>query len=163
MLLSRSMQRRLVRVSTATSTERAPLDRFGLRDAYQLSLTTCVSAQIDVPSPDQIDAAAATLKLLADPTRLRIVWALLHGSHAVGDLAEHIGAQPAAVSQHLAKLRLAQLVRSERDGNRILYVLENEHIRRLTTEALFQSQRIAGIGHPHGVPGHDHQARGQSA
>ena len=49
------------------------------------------------PSDDQLEAAVATLKLLADPTRLRIVWTLLHGSHAVNDLAEHVGANPAAV------------------------------------------------------------------
>lgn len=126
-------------------------------------MTICVDTQIDDPTATQIEAAAATLKLLADPTRLRIVWALLHGSHAVGDLAEHVGAQPAAVSQHLAKLRLSQLVRSERDGNRVLYVLENDHIRRLATEALFHSQHVTGAGHPHVVPAHDHRPREESA
>jgi len=115
-----------------------------------------VDAQVLDPTDDQVGAAAATLKLLADPTRLRIVWALLHGSHAVNDLAEHVGARPAAVSQHLAKLRLAQLVRTERDGTRILYALEDEHLRRLATEALFHSQHVAGPGHPHVVSGHDH-------
>jgi DNA-binding transcriptional ArsR family regulator len=57
-------------------------------------------------------------KLLADSTRLRIIWALLHGEHSVNELAEHLGANPAGVSQHLAKLRLARLVSVRREGNR---------------------------------------------
>lgn len=108
-----------------------------------------MTAHIVDPTDAQIDAAASTLKLLADPTRLRIVWALLHGSHSVGGLADHVGAQPAAVSQHLAKLRLAQLVRTERRGNKIHYALVSDHIERLATEALFHSQHVTGGGHPH--------------
>lgn len=110
-------------------------------------------AQIHDPSSEQVEAATATLKLLADPTRLRIVWALLHGEHAVNELAEHVGAQPAAVSQHLAKLRLARLVATERDGTTIRYRLENPHIERLATEALFQSDHLTGADHPHRTAG----------
>lgn len=79
------------------------------------------------------------LRLLADPTRLRIIWALLHGEHSVNDLAEHVGAHPAAVSQHLAKLRLSRVVRVRREGNRMIYAVENDHIRRLASEALFHA------------------------
>ena len=82
------------------------------------------------------------MKLLADETRLQLVWALLHGEHAVGELADHVGVQPANVSQHLAKLRLARLVRSRRDGNRILYLVENDHVRRLLEEALFHANHV---------------------
>lgn len=73
------------------------------------------------PTAAEFAAAADVLELLADDTRLRIVWALLHGEHSVNGLAEHVGAQPAAVSQHLAKLRLARLVRRRREGNRLFY------------------------------------------
>lgn len=115
------------------------------------------------PTKRQVEAATATLKLLADPTRLRIVWALLHGSHAVGDLAAHVGAQPAAVSQHLAKLRLAQLVRTEREGTTVRYALVNAHIQRLATEALFHSQDLTGIGHAHEDAYGSGRAEGQGA
>jgi DNA-binding transcriptional ArsR family regulator len=91
------------------------------------------------PDDDEVEAAVTTLRLLADATRLRIVWALLHGEHSVNDLAEHVGAQPAAVSQHLAKLRLARVVRARRDGNHIFYAAEDEHVRRLAAEALFHA------------------------
>ena len=90
-----------------------------------------------------------TLKLLADPTRLRILWSLLHGEHSVNDLAEHVGAQPAAVSQHLSKLRLARLVRTRRDGNRIFYLAENDHVRRLAEEALFHADHATSASPAH--------------
>ena len=57
-------------------------------------------------------------------------------------LAEHIGAQPAAVSQHLAKLRLSRLVRTRREGNRIFYAAENAHVRHLVEEALFHADHV---------------------
>lgn len=103
----------------------------------------CVDTQIDQePSVEQVATAVATMKLLADETRLQLVWALLHGEHAVGELADHVGVQPANVSQHLAKLRLARLVRSRRDGNRVLYLIENDHVRRLLEEALFHANHV---------------------
>jgi DNA-binding transcriptional ArsR family regulator len=113
-------------------------------------LTIFVTAQIvDKPSDAEFVAAAHLLKLLADPTRLRIVWALLHGEHAVAELAEHVGARPTAVSQHLAKLRLAGAVRTRRDGNRIYYLAQNEHIERLAAEALLEADHLVAGGHHH--------------
>jgi DNA-binding transcriptional ArsR family regulator len=55
-----------------------------------------------------------------------------------------VDAQPAAVSQHLAKLRLARLVRTRRDGTHVYYLIENDHIRRLVTEALFSADHALG-------------------
>lgn len=104
------------------------------------------------PTEEQVDIAIGTLKLLADPTRLRILWALLHGEHSVNHLADHVGAQPAAVSQHLAKLRLARLVRTRRDGNRVFYLAEDTHVRRLVEEALFHADHVAQA-----LPDHDRQ------
>jgi DNA-binding transcriptional ArsR family regulator len=99
-------------------------------------------------SAAEFEAAANMLKLLADATRLRIVWALLHGEHSVNELAEHVDARPAAVSQHLAKLRLAGLVGTRRDGNRIYYMAENEHVERVASEALLQADHaVAGAAH----------------
>ena len=106
----------------------------------------------DDPTGQQVEAAVATLKLLADPTRLRVLWSLLHGEHSVGPLAEHVGVPAAALSQHLAKLRLAQLVTTRREGNRIYYVAGAEHVRRLVEQALFHADHVAGVGQPHAAP-----------
>ena len=103
--------------------------------------TSDISIQVDAhidgePGPEQAARAVATLKLLADETRLRIVWNLLHGEHNVNDLAAHLDMQPAAISHHLAKLRLAGAVRTRRQGNRIYYATRDSHIERLVADAL---------------------------
>jgi len=109
-----------------------------------------MSAQIDRrPEATEFGAAVAVFKLLADPTRLRIIWALLHGEHSVNELADHVGARPPAVSQHLSKLRLARLVQVRREGNRLFYALENKHIERLAQEALLHADHVVADGNHH--------------
>jgi DNA-binding transcriptional ArsR family regulator len=95
-----------------------------------------------IPSEDEIRSAVGMLKLLGDETRLRIIWALLDGEHSVNELAELVGAQAAGVSQHLAKLRLARLVRTRRDGTRIFYVADDAHVRRLVEEVLSHADHV---------------------
>jgi DNA-binding transcriptional ArsR family regulator len=46
------------------------------------------------------------------------------------------------VSQHLAKLRLARLVKTRRQGNFVLYLAEDDHVRRLVEEALFHADHV---------------------
>lgn len=107
----------------------------------------------EMPTDDQVEQAVDTLKLIADPTRMRILWALLHGEHSVNLLAEHIGAQSAAVSQHLAKLRLAHLVRTRREGTHVYYLAQNDHVRRIVEEALFHADHVV-----QGLPDHYEQS-----
>ena len=61
---------------------------------------------------------------LADPTRRRLCERLRRRPHAVGELVRHLGVSQPAVSQHLAVLRRARLVRSRADGRRRLYRLD---------------------------------------
>jgi DNA-binding transcriptional ArsR family regulator len=106
-------------------------------------------AGYEMPTTDQVAAAADTLNMLGDPTRLRIVWVLLHSEHSVNDLASIVGARPAAVSQHLAKLRLARVVRQRREGNRIFYVAQDAHVRQLIHESLYHGDHVV-----QGLPDH---------
>ncbi len=85
--------------------------------------------------------------MLADATRIRVLWALTDGELSVNELAERIGKPPPAVSQHLAKLRMARLVRTRRSGTTIFYSLENEHVRQLVVDAVFNAEH-AGPGVP---------------
>lgn len=110
------------------------------------------------PTDEQVFFAVDTFKLLADPTRLRLLWALLHGEHSVNNLADHVGATSAAVSQHLAKLRLARLVKTRREGTYVFYLAENAHVRHLVEEALFHADHLV-----QGLPDHDEQAVGTNA
>ena len=95
-------------------------------------------------------------RMLADPTRVRVLWALVDNERSVNELAEHIGKPAPSVSQHLAKLRMARLVRTRRAGTTIFYSLENEHVQRLVVDAMFNAEH-AGPG----IPAH-HQAGGSA-
>ena len=98
------------------------------------------------PNPSQTGPAAAdeyllheaadTFAILASATRLHVLYQLSLGEKDVGSLAEAVGGSVAVVSQHLAKLRLANLVSSRRDGKRQIYVLDDPHIVTLVQQAL---------------------------
>lgn len=77
------------------------------------------------PSPEVLAEAAAVFGLLASPSRMHIVWALSQGECDVTHLAERVGGTLPAVSQHLAKLKLAGLVRSRREGRRQVYLVDD--------------------------------------
>jgi DNA-binding transcriptional ArsR family regulator len=102
------------------------------------------------PTGTQIEAAVTALRMLADPTRLRLLWLLGTGEYDVGSLAAVVGAARPSVSQHLAKLKLAGLVTMRRDGRRAVYAARGGHVRRLVTEVL-----EAADHHLTGAPDHD--------
>jgi len=85
--------------------------------------------------------------MLADATRVQVLWSLTNREMSVNELAEHVGKPAPSVSQHLAKLRMARLVRTRRDGTTIFYSLENDHIRQLVVDAVFNDEH-AGPGVP---------------
>jgi DNA-binding transcriptional ArsR family regulator len=95
--------------------------------------------EFPMPDEEQVHRAAETFRLLADPTRMKIMWALLQGESSVASLAGLVGAAPTAVSQHLAKLRLAGLVKGRRAGTFVHYSATDAHVRRLLDEALFSA------------------------
>lgn len=102
------------------------------------------------PSDTQVEAAVTALRMLADPTRLRLLWQLSEGEHDVTTLTAAVGAARPAVSQHLGKLLLAGLVSTRRDGRRVLYRARGGHVRRLVSEVLYAADH-----HLSGEPDHD--------
>ncbi|MFB7462391.1 ArsR/SmtB family transcription factor [Streptomyces sp. NPDC056224] len=85
---------------------------------------------------ERLAVAVSVLALLADATRLALLDELGRGEADVSTLTEACGAARPSVSQHLAKLRLAGLVTSRKDGRRVVYALRHGHLRRLVDEAL---------------------------
>jgi len=88
-----------------------------------------------MPTDEQVEFASDGFRMLGDPTRIKILWVLLHGESSVAHLADLVGATPTAVSQHLAKLRLAKLVRVRREGTYAYYSANDDHVTRLLKEA----------------------------
>lgn len=99
-----------------------------------------------MPSDAEVKAAADALRLLADPTRVKMLWALLQGELPVTRLAELVGAAPTAVSQHLAKLRLAGLVESHRQGTYVYYSASDPRVRAILTEAFARAHHGGAAG-----------------
>lgn len=91
------------------------------------------------PTGLQVDAAVVSFAMLADPTRVRILWALRLGACDVATLAAAAGCRPTVASQHLSKLRLAGLVQGTRDGRQVFYQLRGGHVRNLLQEAMFHA------------------------
>ncbi|WP_329566266.1 ArsR/SmtB family transcription factor [Kitasatospora sp. NBC_01266] len=99
---------------------------------------------------EQLEIAAGILALLADRTRLSLLHRLGHGEADVTTLTEACNAARTSVSQHLAKLRLAGLVTTRKDGRRVVYALRHGHLRRLVDEALNVAEHEIGS-----LPSHD--------
>jgi DNA-binding transcriptional ArsR family regulator len=101
-------------------------------------------------SADQVSAAVMSFALLADPTRVRMLWALRDAELDVSSLAAIAVCRPTVASQHLSKLRFAGLVEGQREGQRVVYRLRGAHVRALLAEALFQADH-----HVTGAPVHE--------
>ncbi len=65
--------------------------------------------------------AEALLKELANAHRLMVLCTLVAGEKTVGELSESIDISQSSLSQHLARLREAGLVESEKRGQKVVY------------------------------------------
>jgi len=74
------------------------------------------------------DRMAEVFKVMADPTRLRIIQALELTDLCVNDIASLIGISQPSVSHHLRTLRHGGLVKSRKSGKTILYSLKESRI-----------------------------------
>lgn len=104
------------------------------------------------PPGETVETASTLLRMLADPTRMRILWLLGAREYDVTALTEELGSARPAVSQHLAKLKLAGLVHSRKSGQRSLYSVRGVHVRELLAEVF-----SAADHHVNDLP--DHQDR----
>jgi len=80
---------------------------------------------------------ANLFKLFADSTRLKIMWALSKENMCVCDLAALLGMTTSAISHQLKSLRLANLVKYERQGKVVYYSLVDCHARKIFEMGLY--------------------------
>ncbi|WJZ03290.1 ArsR/SmtB family transcription factor [Corynebacterium freiburgense] len=93
-------------------------------------------------SPKLLESASNTLKLLAEPTRLHLLWLLTEDEHSVAELVAATGANRTVVSQHLAKLRLGGLVECRKVGRNVIYSVLDGHLSRLVLESLNHADHL---------------------
>lgn len=77
------------------------------------------------------EALSRYFRVLGDPTRLRIIEALLERERTVSELVELLGAPQSRVSNHLACLRWCRFVESERRGRTVVYGVADERVARI--------------------------------
>ena len=68
-------------------------------------------------------------KMFADNTRVKILWALSREVMCVCDLAVLLGMSKSAISHQLKSLRLANLVRYDKQGKVVYYSLADSHVK----------------------------------
>jgi DNA-binding transcriptional ArsR family regulator len=74
------------------------------------------------------EQASALLRAMGNPQRLRILLLLAERERSVIELEALVGLSQSAVSQHLARLRQAKLVRFRRDGQMTFYALDGAEV-----------------------------------
>jgi len=107
-----------------------------------VSLDSCVEPEVDenkvsivaadLIAVDEAGDLAEMFRLLGDPTRVRILFALLEaGELCVCDIAAVVETSETKVSQAMRLLRAAGVVRNRRDGRNVFYRLDDNHVRML--------------------------------
>ena len=86
------------------------------------------SITVDEHTAEQL---ARTFKALSDPTRVRIIAALINRELCVHDLAEALDMSHSAISHQLGTLREMRLVRFTKEGRHVYYALDDDHIHSL--------------------------------
>ena len=91
------------------------------------------TAQFDESTAGQL---ASLFDALSDPTRLRIIAALLEGEMNVGALVACIGLSKSAISHQLRSLRDKRMVRSRKQGRQVYVALDDDHVAELFRRGL---------------------------
>jgi DNA-binding transcriptional ArsR family regulator len=85
-------------------------------------------AQRQAPPEKETGRLASVYKVLADPTRLKMIMGLRGGEMCVCDLAAFLGLTESAISHQLRLLKEQALVKKRRDGQILYYSLDDDHV-----------------------------------
>jgi DNA-binding transcriptional ArsR family regulator len=113
-------------------TERQPERREDLCDAHEIDTGVTTEARASLPDVGQV---AALFRAMGDGTRLSILYLLWKNRWCVHDLATILDTSVSNVSHHLRLLRAMRLVRARKDGRKVVYSLDDEHVEALMSEA----------------------------
>lgn len=89
-----------------------------------------------LPNPAKREQLAEVFRLLGDPSRLSLLLACLDQPWAASELAAYCNQSPQAASHHLRLLKAARLVKTERQGKRVLYQAADDHVRHMLADMI---------------------------
>lgn len=87
---------------------------------------------------------AELFKIFVDPTRIRILYAMLDTERCVNDIAGILQMSQSSVSHQLRILKTSKLVKSRREGKSIFYSLDDEHVRAILNMGMEHIMEGAG-------------------
>ncbi len=85
----------------------------------------------EMPTEESLEALAELFQCFADPTRIKILYALSQTELCVCAVAELLDLTHSAISHQLCKLRSAGLVKARKEGKMVIYSLADAHVRTL--------------------------------
>jgi ArsR family transcriptional regulator len=88
----------------------------------------------ELPTDEMISDLSDLFKILADSTRVNILYALFESELCVCDIAELLNMSQSAISHQLRVLKQARLVRNRREGKTIYYFLSDDHVRTIIAQ-----------------------------
>lgn len=100
-----------------------------------------------MPSPltdDLAELISGQFRLLSEPMRLRILERLRSGERSVGELAAETGASQQNVSKHLQTLHGAGAVARRKQGNSVLYRIEDPELMAMCDQVCSSVERRFG-------------------
>lgn len=86
------------------------------------------AAPLVPPRPTAAGLTAKFFRGLGDPTRVRILQALMEGERAVGEVVAEVAGRQGRVSSHLACLRWCGFVTTRRQGRKVYYRLADQRV-----------------------------------
>ena len=89
-----------------------------------------------IDEEEEILLLSEIFKVLADPTRLKIIYALSKGALCVCDIAQKLNMTQSAISHHLRLLRNLRLVKYRKEGKQVIYSLDDDHVLQLFNQGL---------------------------
>ena len=97
---------------------------------------------VQILSADMLTDIVEIFKALSDTTRAQLIYLLTKREYSVNELSQFVEVTPSAVSHHLAKLRAIRLVRTRREGNQVIYSIDDAHVAALFREALYHLDHL---------------------
>src|SRR5215470_2569783 len=110
------------------------------------------AARAEALPEEHLQMIVETFEALADPTRARILYALIQRPMCVRDLAILVGVSASGVSHQLRFLRDRRLVKPRREGNIIYYIVDDHHVAALFKEADYHVDHVR-----QGLPEHPYR------
>lgn len=94
---------------------------------------------------DDYNQISNIFKVLGDPTRMKIVWALKQTELCVCDLAVTLNMTKSAISHQLNTLKQERLVKGRREGKNIFYSLDDDHVTEIIEIVLIHYEELGSI------------------